>query len=874
MTITNALPGLRRFAARCALMIPLATALVAGCGDYLPPGDPGLLAVIIVTPNPDAIAAGGARQFIATGQDADGNTVAITGAVTWSIVAGGGSIGASGMFTAGSAAGSFANTVKASSGTVSGFASVSVTSAALATITLSPNPVSLAPGAALQFVATGRDVNGNVKAVTPTWSVVNGGGTISSTGVFTAGSSAGTFSLTVKATDGNVSGLASVTVVAVAGALASITIIPNPAAMTVNGAQQFTASGQDANGVVVPIAPAVSWSVVNGGGSIGASSGLFTAGAAIGTFTNTIRAASGGIAGFASVSVSAPAAGPLTTITITPAVTSIGTNALQQFTATAQDANGNAVAFTPTWTIVNGGGTISAGGLFVAGATAGAFGQTVKVTSGGVSAFATVTVVATAGPLATITVTPNPVSLNVNAVQTFIATGRDGNGVVVAIAPAVTWSVVNGGGTIVGNSGTFTAGTTAGTFVGTVKATSGAISGVATVTVLPSAAVLTSITLSPNPATVVANATQQFTATGRDGNGLVIAIPSGAVWSVVNGGGTINASTGLFTAGPAAGSFPLTVKITSGSVTAFASVTVVAAPGVLSTIMVTPNPATVTSGGTQQFTATGQDASGAPIAIPPGAVWSVVNGGGTINVGTGLFTAGATTGSFANTIKVTSGTVSGFASVTVTTPPSVGPSLGSAAAFAVLGSTAVSCIGVSNIAGDVGVAPAGAVTGFPAPCTISAPGRSTPHVNDAVAVTAQADVTPAFNALAAMPCGTTLTGQDLGGMTLAPGVYCFASSAQLTGTVTLAGPANGLWVFQVGTALTTGTSAQVILSGGAEARNVFWQIGSSATIGQTTSFQGNIVAGVSITLVQGASLRGRALSKAGVTMDGNIITLP
>ena len=96
----------------------------------------------------------------------------------------------------------------------------------------------------------------------------------------------------------------------------------------------------------------------------------------------------------------------------------------------------------------------------------------------------------------------------------------------------------------------------------------------------------------------------------------------------------------------------------------------------------------------------------------------------------------------------------------------------------------------------------------------------------------------------------------------------------MTGNLTLAGPANGLWVFQVASALTTGTSSQVIMSGGGQAKNVFWQIGSSATIGQTTAFQGNIVAGVSITLVQGATLHGRALSKAGVTMDTNLITLP
>jgi type VI secretion system secreted protein VgrG len=181
---------------------------------------------------------------------------------------------------------------------------------------------------------------------------------------------------------------------------------------------------------------------------------------------------------------------------------------------------------------------------------------------------------------------------------------------------------------------------------------------------------------------------------------------------------------------------------------------------------------------------------------------------------------------------------------------------------------------VGNIAGSVGVSPAGSVSGFPDPCTIASPGDPVPHVNDADANVAQADVTPAYDALAAMPCGISLTDQDLGGMVLAPGVYCFTSSAQLTGNLELAGPANGLWVFQVATALTTGTSAEVLLSGGADAKNVFWQVGSSATLGQTTIFKGNIIAAVSVTMVQGSSLVGRALSKAGITMDDATITLP
>jgi hypothetical protein len=873
----KALPSLPRLASRIVLFIPAIALLFAACGDNVPPAAP--LAIIVVTPNPNAVPAGTTQQFIVSGQDALGNVVAIPGTPTWSVVAGGGTISESGMFTAGESAGTFANTVQASSGEISGFASVSVTTGALATIIITPTPVSMTTGAIVQFLATGRDASGNIVSLSPTWSVVNGGGTINgASGVFTAGASAGAFAQTIKVTSGSVSGLATITVVAPAGAgvLTSITIEHNPASLTINGVEQFTATGQDANGVVVPISLAITWSVVNGGGSISSSSGLFTAGAAVGSYANTIQATSGGVSGFASVAVAPPVSGALATITIVANTGSMASGTTQQFTAVGHDASGNVVALSPTWSVVNGGGTInSSTGVFTAGTSAGTYAQTIKVRSGDVSTSASVTVVGTSGALTTITVASTSGSVQANGSQTFTATGRDANGVVVAISPAVTWTVTNGGGTISSTSGVFTAAATAGSFSNTIRATSGAVSGTASVTVVASAGALASMTTGPNPASVVANTTQQFTASGRDVNGNPVSIAPAPVWSVVNGGGTINSSTGLFTAGTATGVFSQTIKVTSGDVSSLTSVTVVAAPSVLTSITLTPNPGSMATHATQQFAASGKDANGVVVSIPPGAIWSVVNGGGSINSGSGLFTAGASTGSFSNTVRLTSGSVSGSATVTITSSStSAGPSLGTAAAFAVLGSTAVSCTGVSNIAGDIGVAPAGAVTGFPSPCTISAPGRSTPHVNDAVALTAQADVTPAFNALAAMPCGTTLSGQDLGGMTLAPGVYCFTSSAQLTGNLTLAGPANGLWVFQVASALTTGTSSQVIMSGGGQAKNVFWQIGSSATIGQTTAFQGNIVAGVSITLVQGATLHGRALSKAGVTMDTNLITLP
>ena len=197
------------------------------------------------------------------------------------------------------------------------------------------------------------------------------------------------------------------------------------------------------------------------------------------------------------------------------------------------------------------------------------------------------------------------------------------------------------------------------------------------------------------------------------------------------------------------------------------------------------------------------------------------------------------------------------------------PSLGTAAGFAVLGASTVTCTGPSRIVGDVGVSPGSAITGFP-PCKLT----GTLHAADAVSAQAQADATTAYNALKAAKCDQNLTGQDLGGMTLQPGVYCFDSSAQLTGTLNLSG--GGVYIFQIGSTLTTASGSSVLISNAQPcdaSTNVFWQVGSSATLGTTTAFAGNILANISITMTTGATLDGRAIALTGaVTMDTNAIS--
>jgi hypothetical protein len=464
------------------------------------------------------------------------------------------------------------------------------------------------------------------------------------------------------------------------------------------------------------------------------------------------------------------------------------------------------------------------------------------------------------GAVTSLSITPNPVTLAVGATQQFTLVAKDFSGAVVT-STSPTWAVAAGGGTIA-PSGLFTAGTVPGAFANTVTATLDGVTATATVNVVAGA--LASITVTPNPATMSVGATQQFTAVGKDAAGNVVTIvPS---WSVVASGGSINPTSGLFTAGNTSGTFTNTVRASVGTIAGTATVNVTA--GALTTITVTPPSQTLQTGATQQYTAVGRDANGNVVAISP--VWSVVNGGGTINA-TGLFTAGSTAGTYSNTIKATSGTVSGTASVIVSA--GANPNLlGSAAPNGIMAGTAFTCVTNGTINADIAISPGSTVTGFP-PCVIT----GVQHLADAVAAQAQLDLTTAYNDLAGRPCPpANIITSDIGGTTKSAGVYCSSTTIGVTGNLTLdgGGDPNATFVFQAGSGLTT--AGNVLLINGAQAKNVYWQVGSSATIGTASQWKGNIVALTSITLVDNANLIGRALARNGAVSLGtnNVVTLP
>jgi hypothetical protein len=197
--------------------------------------------------------------------------------------------------------------------------------------------------------------------------------------------------------------------------------------------------------------------------------------------------------------------------------------------------------------------------------------------------------------------------------------------------------------------------------------------------------------------------------------------------------------------------------------------------------------------------------------------------------------------------------------------------LAGAANFAVLAGSSVTNTGATNITGDLGLSPGTSIGGFPPGILVG-----TQRINDVLSTQAKLDITTAYNDLAGRTSTdiVTLSG-NIGGLTLTPGLYKSTSSLSVSsGNVTFdaKGDASAVFIIQIASSLTTTSGRQVILSGGASAANIYWQVGSSATFGTTSVFKGTVIALQSITFNTGASLDGRALARTGgVTMAGNVI---
>jgi hypothetical protein len=213
----------------------------------------------------------------------------------------------------------------------------------------------------------------------------------------------------------------------------------------------------------------------------------------------------------------------------------------------------------------------------------------------------------------------------------------------------------------------------------------------------------------------------------------------------------------------------------------------------------------------------------------------------------------------------------------VTGPPAssnqTAPALGAAGAFVVLAGSTVTSTGATALTGDLGVSPGTAVVGFP-PATLT----GATQAGNPASAQAMADLTIAYNNAKGKTNSPVTVSGNLGGRTLSPGLYKSTSSLSISsGDLTLdaKGNANAVFIFQIASTLTATSGRKVILSGGAKSTNVFWQVGSSATLGTTSVFKGTIMADQSITLDTGATLNGRALARIGaVTLAANAVVMP
>jgi hypothetical protein len=328
-----------------------------------------------------------------------------------------------------------------------------------------------------------------------------------------------------------------------------------------------------------------------------------------------------------------------------------------------------------------------------------------------------------------------------------------------------------------------------------------------------------------------------------------------------------------------------------------------------------PNASTLVCPNTAVITATFSKAMNPATINSPATTFTLASGGanvpGTVNyvVATRIatFTPSATLApSTTFTATITTGAqdtfgvplAANFVWTFTTSPTCVAPgglALGAACTFGVLAATTVTNTGATIVRGDMGLSPGTSVTGFADPPANTYVGTGThtaglglvtgtihltdpPPASSTDAATAQAALTVAYLDLQgrSAPAPATVAG-DLGGLTLAPGIYKSTSTLGITGALTLdgGGNANAVWIFQIASSLTTLGSSSVVLAGSAQAHNVFWQVGSDATLGTNSTFNGSILALNSVTVTTGATLNGRALARnAAVTLDTNMVTVP
>ncbi len=577
-------------------------------------------------------------QFQAFGRGAAGDTVSVN--ANWSATSG--TITSSGMYTADTSETDAAVTASIPLSGVTLTGTSLVKKRRVIAILLTPSSTALPANTVMQFIARGIRNSGDTVSVNVSYSAT--GGTITSGGMFTAGTVPGTYR--VIATD-NPHRLADTSVVTVNNApVALVTLTPNPASLNVGGTAQLSATLTDLAGNVLT-GRSITWSSNASGVATVSSTGLVSG---VSAGNATITATSEGMDGTGAIIVSVASLAPVASVTVSPNPAGVRAGGTAQLTAVTKDSAGNVLTGRSiTWTSnATGVATVSASGL-VSGASVG--NATITATSEGKNGTAAVNV--SLVPVASVTVSPNPAGVRAGGTVQLTAVTKDSAGNILT-GRAITWSSNAAGVATVSASGLVS-----GASVGnaTITATSEGKNGTAAVNV--SLVPVASVTVSPNPAGAAVGGTVQLTAVTKDSAGNILTGRAITWGSNAPGVATVSAS-GLVT-GVSGGN--ATITATSEGKSGTAAVTITAVP--VASVTVSPNPAAIRVGGTVQLTAVTKDSAG-NILTGRAITWSS-NATGVATVSATGRVTGVAAGSA--TITAISEGKSGTAAITVTLAP-------------------------------------------------------------------------------------------------------------------------------------------------------------------------------------------------------------
>ena len=615
-----------------------------------------VLLSISITPSTASIAKGTTQQFTATGTYSNGSTQNLTSSVTWSSSANNIATIASGGLATGAGAGTA--TVTAASGSFTASALLTITQAALVSLTVTPANPSFSLGTTQAMVATGTYSDGSTLVLTNsvTWTTGDATiATISNLGV-AAGVALGNTSVT--ANSGSISGLTTLTVTP--AVLVSIAITPAIPTIPLGTTQQFTATGTYTDGSTQNITDTVQWSsdtpAVATIGNAAPTQGLVTS---AGQGSANITAASGSITGSTTLTVSTAA---LISIAVTPATPTIALGATLQFTATGTFTDGTTQNLTGTATWSS--DTVSTATIGTPGVTIGlatGVGQgmaNITATSGTVSGSTMLTV--TAASLVSIAINPPAATIPLGTTQQFTAIGTFSDGSTQDLTQSGQWSSTVATVATISNT-TGTAGLASALAAGTttIGITSGTVSATATLVVNPAA--LVSIAINPQSPTIALGTTQQFTATGTYTDGSTQDLTTVATWNSSDATVAIIGNTvGNFGLATSSGQGVATITATLGSISA--STTISVGQASLVSIAVAPSAISIALGYTEQFTATGTYSDGSTQDLTQSATWvSSVPTVATVS------STGSATSVYpgATTISASSGAVTGGSVLTV-----------------------------------------------------------------------------------------------------------------------------------------------------------------------------------------------------------------